>query len=194
MWGDQREVPAPITPCRICDHLLMDMSANHPFGVQRAYVSLGANLGDARGTLRRAVDELGELGRVAGVSALYETDPVGLEHQPAFTNAVAVLDTQLPPRALLDGLHRIEARHGRVRHVRWGPRTLDLDLIWYEGETSSDATLTLPHPRAHEREFVLRPLADVAPDLALAGSTVERLLAVLPPQGVRRVAASLMEA
>jgi 2-amino-4-hydroxy-6-hydroxymethyldihydropteridine diphosphokinase len=106
-------------------------------------------------------------------SPVYETDPVGYEDQPAFLNAVVLL--------------AIEAEFHRERTVRWGPRTLDLDLLWYEGVTSADDRLTLPHPRAHEREFVLRPLADLDPELPLGDSTVGELLRALPAQGVRPV-------
>ena len=109
----------------------------------------------------------------------------GWNDQPVFLNAVVVIDTTLEPIALLDGLLAIEAAFHRERTVRWGPRTLDLDLLWYAGRMVDTERLTLPHPRAHEREFVLRPLADLAPELPLAGSTAGRLLAVLPGQGVR---------
>jgi 2-amino-4-hydroxy-6-hydroxymethyldihydropteridine diphosphokinase len=126
------------------------------------------------------------------VSPVYESDPVGVTHQPAFTNAVASLETSLEPVALLDCLLEIEARHGRVRTVRWGPRTLDLDLIAYEGVRLDTPRLVLPHPRACEREFVLRPLADVAPDLELGGQTASEWLAALPAQGVRALSETLL--
>jgi 2-amino-4-hydroxy-6-hydroxymethyldihydropteridine diphosphokinase len=146
---------------------------------------LGSNLGDSLQTLRRAAAALGGLGAVVAASPVYETDPVGLTEQPAFLNAVVELDTTLEPLPLLDALLAIEADSGRERGVRFGPRTLDLDLIWYDGRRLESDRLTLPHPRAHEREFVLRPLADLAPELPLAGSTAGRLLAGLPGQGVR---------
>ena len=98
-------------------------------------------------------------------SHIYRTRPIGLTDQPDFQNAVARLSTTLAPEALLDELLGLEARFGRVREVRFGPRTLDLDLLWYEGVVRDDERLTLPHPRAHEREFVLRPLAELDPDL-----------------------------
>ena len=113
-------------------------------------------------------------------SPVYETDPVGLTEQPAFLNAVVALDTTLEPLPLLDALLAIEADSGRERGVRFGPRTLDLDLIWYDGRRLESDRLTLPHPRAHEREFVLRPLADVAPGIDLRGETVAALLERLP--------------
>jgi 2-amino-4-hydroxy-6-hydroxymethyldihydropteridine diphosphokinase len=165
----------------------MEMSSNPPFRGNRAYIGLGSNLGDSLAVLRSATSRLAGLGAVLAASPVYETDPVGYEDQPAFLNAVVLLDTTLEPAALLDGLLAIEAEFHRERTVRWGPRTLDLDLIWYEGETRNDERLTLPHPRAHEREFVLRPLADLDPELPLANSTVAELLRALPDQGVRLV-------
>lgn len=159
--------------------------AKPPARVTAAYLGLGANLGDARGTLAAAVDALRELGDVRAVSPVYETDPVGLEDQPAFLNAVAVVDTALEPYELLAALLAIEARFGRERTVRWGPRTLDLDVLAIDGVELDDPRLTVPHPRLAEREFALRPLADVAPDLAIDGVTTARRLAALEPQGVR---------
>ena len=115
--------------------------------------------------MRRPSSSAAGAGRIVAASPIYRSDPVGVTDQPPFLNAVAALDTELDPDALLDVLLDIEAAHGRVREVRWGPRTLDLDLIWFEDVARDDARLTLPHPRAHEREFVLRPLCDIAPDL-----------------------------
>ena len=172
---------------------MKETSGNPPGrGNADAYIGLGANLGDAAATVAAAVEALAGLGHVAAVSRLYETDPVGVTDQPPFRNAVVLLRTARSPHELLAGLLALEARFGRERTVRWGPRTLDLDLLAYGDVTLDDADLTLPHPRAHEREFVLRPLADVAPQLALAGSTVERLLAELPAQGVRLAPEPLM--
>jgi 2-amino-4-hydroxy-6-hydroxymethyldihydropteridine diphosphokinase len=153
--------------------------------VTTAYVGLGSNLGEPAKTLRAAAERLAALGEIAGVSQLYETDPIGLKDQPRFVNAVVGLATTLQPLVLLDGLQEIERQFGRRRTIRWGPRTLDLDLLWHQAGELHTARLTLPHPRAHEREFVLRPLSELAPDLPLAGSTVRELLAALPPQGVR---------
>lgn len=142
-----------------------------------AVVALGANLGDSASTLAGAVRQLRELPRttVTAVSPLVETDPVGGPEQPAYLNAVAVLHTTLRPTTLMRALLGIEARHGRVRDVRWGARTLDLDLIQY-GDPSRGTDLTgdteiliLPHPRAHQRDFVLFPwlLADPQAHLRL---------------------------
>ena len=123
---------------------------------------------------------------------MYESDPVGLTDQPPFTNAVASLETSLEPVALLDALLEIESRHGRVRTVRWGPRTLDLDLIAYDVVRLDTPRLVLPHPRACEREFVLRPLADIAPGLELGAQSAAEWLAVLPAQGVRALSETLV--
>ena len=147
----------------------------------RAYVGLGANLGDRERTLREAVDALGaEEGiEVAAVSTLRETDPVGVGEQPRFLNGVAALETSLGARELLDRLFAVEQRFGRVRFPgEHGPRTLDLDLLLYGDETIDEPGLALPHPRMHERRFVLEPLAELAPGLVVSGrGTVESLLA-----------------
>jgi 2-amino-4-hydroxy-6-hydroxymethyldihydropteridine diphosphokinase len=166
---------------------------NAPKRVSRAYVGFGGNLGDPAKTLRAAAAELGRrAGHLAAASPVYRSDPVGLTDQPPFLNAVAAVDTDLDPDALLDVLLAIEAAHGRVRDVRWGPRTLDLDLVSFDDVVRDDPRLTLPHPRAHEREFVLRPLCDLAPDLPLAGRPAREWLAALAAQGVERTALSLM--
>jgi len=151
--------------------------------VGRAYVALGANLGTREATLRRAVARLD--GRddtvVVALSQLGETEPVGLLDQPRFLNGVVVIDTDLRPRDLLAVLLEIERELGRVRDgVRNGPRPIDLDLLLYDGETIDEPELTVPHPRLHERRFVLDPLADIDPALAVPGrGTVAELLAAL---------------
>ncbi len=128
-----------------------------------AFVALGANLGDRLVTLREAVRRLGELGTVDAVSSVHETDPVGYADQPAFLNAVVRLHTGLRPEPLLAALLRIEADLGRVRAFPNAPRRLDLDLLMYDDLTLATPDLTLPHPRLHERAFVLVPLAEIAP-------------------------------
>jgi 2-amino-4-hydroxy-6-hydroxymethyldihydropteridine diphosphokinase len=164
-----------------------------PGRVSRAYIGFGANLGDPAATLRAAAAELGHrAGRVSGASPVYRSLPVGVTDQPPFLNAVAAVETRLSPDALLDVLVAVEAEHGRVREVRWGPRTLDLDLLWFEGAVRDDPRLTLPHPRAHQREFVLRPLCDLAPDLPLRGRPAREWLAGLAAQGVEPAGFSLM--
>jgi 2-amino-4-hydroxy-6-hydroxymethyldihydropteridine diphosphokinase len=164
-----------------------------PDRVSRAYVGFGGNLDDPAATLRAAAAELGRrAGRLSAASPVYRSAPVGVTDQPPFLNAVAALDSPLSPDELLDVLLALEAEHGRVREVRWGPRTLDLDLLWFEGVVRDDPRLTLPHPRAHEREFVLRPLCDLAPDLDLRGRTAREWLESLEPQGVEAAGFSLM--
>jgi 2-amino-4-hydroxy-6-hydroxymethyldihydropteridine diphosphokinase len=165
-----------------------------PGGVIQAYVAFGANLGEPVATLRSAAVALGARPGIelAAGSPIYRTRPIGPPGQPDYANAVGRVETTLPADALLDALHAVEAKFGRVRDVRWGPRTLDLDLIWYRGEERSDARLTLPHARAHEREFVLRPLADLDPGLVLRGRSVADWLAGLDPQGVEPAGAALM--
>jgi 2-amino-4-hydroxy-6-hydroxymethyldihydropteridine diphosphokinase len=130
--------------------------------VATAYISLGANLGDRLAALRAAVEALDEYGMVNAVSAVYETTPVGYVDQPDFLNAVVRLDTDLPPIPLLDALNTIEADMGRVRTFRNAPRTLDLDLLLYDDQIVNTPRLTIPHPRMHERAFVLAPLSEIA--------------------------------
>lgn len=134
-----------------------------------AVLGLGANLADPRRGLALAVQALAELPDVAveHISGLWRTAPVGGPEQPEYRNAVAVVDTALAPGALLALAHRLEAAAGRVREVRWGPRTLDVDILDIAGVTSEDPELAVPHPRAHERAFVLAPWAQVAPDWVL---------------------------
>ena len=146
----------------------------------RAYVGLGANLGDRERTLREAVDALGagEGIEVVAVSTLRETEPVGVGQQPRFLNGAAALDTTLESRELLDRLLDVEQRFGRVRVPgEHGPRTLDLDLLLYGDDQIDEPGLTVPHPRLHERRFVLEPLAELAPGLVIPGlGRVESLL------------------
>jgi 2-amino-4-hydroxy-6-hydroxymethyldihydropteridine diphosphokinase len=137
----------------------------------RAYVGLGANLGDREKTIRRAVELLGgEPGiEVLAVSRLRETDPVGYLDQPRFLNGAAALETDLPPRELLGRLLAIERVLGRERGSgpRFGPRTIDLDLLLYGGEAVDEPGLTVPHPRLADRRFVLEPLHELDPELVL---------------------------
>ena len=148
----------------------------------RAFLGLGSNLGDRRANLRAAV---GALPDVVAVSSVYETDPVGgPEDQGPFLNAVVQLATERSPRQLLEAAAAAEAAAGRVRTVRWGPRTLDVDVLWVDGASVAEPDLVVPHPRLWERAFVLVPLAELAPDLA----TPERLAAVAADvRSVRRV-------
>jgi len=137
----------------------------------RAVVALGSNLDGPEERVRLAFDEVGALPstRLLARSALYRTAPVGFLDQPPFVNACALLETALGPRELLEGLLAIERRHGRVRDIPNGPRTLDLDIVLYGGLAMHEHGLTLPHPRAHERAFVLAPLLEVWPDAIIPG-------------------------
>jgi 2-amino-4-hydroxy-6-hydroxymethyldihydropteridine diphosphokinase len=149
----------------------------------RAYVGLGANLGPKEVTILRAVDLLGstEGVEVLELSRLRETEPVGLTDQPRFLNGAVALETALSPWELLDVLLRIEQELGRVRDdERWGPRTIDLDLLVYGDETVDEPGLRIPHPRLHERKFALEPLADLEPELDIPGlGTVSEALSRL---------------
>ncbi len=155
-----------------------------------AYIALGANLGDPAATVNAAFAALGQLphSRLLAKSALYRTAPVGIADQPEFVNAAALVDTTLAPEALLDALLAIEQTFGRIRAERNGPRTLDLDLLLYDDLTLATPRLMLPHPRLHLRAFVLQPLAELAPELAIPGRG--RLAAWLPAvanQGICRL-------
>jgi len=153
--------------------------------VARAAIGLGSNLGDRRALLGEAVRRLAESGVLAAVSSLYETAPVGGPEQGPFMNAVAVLDTDLAPRALLDFCLGLEREAGRRRRVRWGPRTLDLDLLLYDRSVVDEPGLQVPHPRLTLRRFVLEPLAEAWPAAALPdGTPVAGLLGALADQDV----------
>jgi 2-amino-4-hydroxy-6-hydroxymethyldihydropteridine diphosphokinase len=139
--------------------------------VTRAYVGLGANLGPREVTLLRAVDLLAAADgvEVVAVSQLHETEPVGVVDQPPFLNGAVAIETSLTARELLDVLLETERELGRVRGERWGPRTVDLDLLVYGEETLDEPGLRVPHPRLAERRFALEPLADLDPALAIPG-------------------------
>ncbi|QKW61975.1 2-amino-4-hydroxy-6-hydroxymethyldihydropteridine diphosphokinase [Streptomyces sp. NA03103] len=156
---------------------------------KRAVIALGANLGNRLETLQGAIDALEDTPgvRVKGVSPVYETDPWGVapDSQPSYFNAVVILKTTLPPSSLLERAHAVEEAFHRVRDERWGPRTLDVDIVAYAEVVSDDPQLTLPHPRAHERAFVLAPWLDVDPGAALPGrGSVADLLAAVTRDGV----------
>jgi 2-amino-4-hydroxy-6-hydroxymethyldihydropteridine diphosphokinase len=157
-----------------------------------AYVALGANLGRPEDQVRAGFEELAMLPqtRLARVSSLYRTAPVGFEAQPDFINAVAKIETALGPRALLDALIAIERRHGRVRDVPNGPRTLDLDIALYDEIELQEPGLTIPHPRMHERAFVMAPLAEIAPDAIVPGrGRAGDLAAALDSRNIVKLAA-----
>ena len=146
----------------------------------RAFIGLGSNLGDRRASLRQAIRGFEAGGDLVGVSPLYETEPVGgPDGQGPYLNVVVELSTSDTPRVLLERCRAAETAAGRVRTVRWGPRTLDADVLYIDGERVANADLVVPHPRMWERRFVLAPLAELAPDLvdaaalAAAGGEVE---------------------
>lgn len=151
----------------------------------RFAIGLGSNLGDRRAHLTAACRDLEEQFGDLVVSALYETAPVGGPEQGPFLNAVVVVETDVSPFAVLEVCQQIEQRHKRERQMHWGPRTLDLDIIATDGPPCSEDKLTIPHPRAGQREFVLRPLVDVWPDAeVIPGATAKEALDVVDDQGV----------
>jgi len=158
-----------------------------------AFVGLGSNLADPLVQVRQALMELESIPstRVTARSSLYRTSPVGYLEQPDFINAVASVQSTLRPHALLSALLVIENRHGRRRAMRNAPRTLDLDLLLYGEEVLEEDGLTLPHPRLHERAFVLAPLAEIAPGAMVPGrGLVQELLARVDCNGVCRIVAA----
>jgi len=159
-------------------------------------IALGANLGDSVVALRAAVESLAahESTEVIAVSHAYATAPVGGREQPDYVNAVAVIRTGLAPLDVLALAHQIEAAHDRVRTERWGPRTLDIDVIAYDDLASDDSTLTLPHPRAHQRAFVLLPWSEIEPGAVLPGhGAISDLLTGVSDQRIKRLDADVSD-
>jgi 2-amino-4-hydroxy-6-hydroxymethyldihydropteridine diphosphokinase len=155
-----------------------------------AYVALGSNLRDPAAQVKAGVEELAMLPdtRLVQVSSLYRTAPVGFLDQPDFVNAVALIETALTPRTLLDALLAIERRYGRVRDFPNAPRTLDLDILLFGDEPYRDDALTIPHPRLHERAFVLVPLAEIAPDTIVPGlQSASELVARVDAAGIEKL-------
>ncbi len=154
-----------------------------------AHLGLGSNLGDRRANLARAVEMIGRARdtAVAAESSLYATAPVGVTDQPEFLNAVVEVRTCLEPGELLEACLGIERGLGRVRSVRWGPRTMDIDILLIEGVVASGERLTLPHPRMTERAFVMVPLAEIAPGLVVGGLTAAEWAAGMDSTGVQRL-------
>ena len=162
--------------------------------MERAYIGLGSNLAEPQEQLHRALTALGELPgcHLVAVSSLYASDPLGPADQPRYCNAVAALDTDLEPLQLLDALQAIEQAQGRERKAeRWGPRTLDLDILLFGERLIDEPRLTVPHYHLHARTFVLYPLAEIAPsDLRLPDARrLAELLAACPFEGIERLGA-----
>lgn len=151
----------------------------------RAVLSSGSNMGDARAHLSTVADEFA--GELVAASSIYATAPWGKTDQPDFLNQSLLADVDNTPRELLARCQDLEQRANRVREERWGPRTLDVDIVWIEGYTSQDPELTVPHPRAHLRQFVLQPWLEMDPDAELNGVRVAALLADLDDQEVRKL-------
>ncbi|MGE5250464.1 MAG: 2-amino-4-hydroxy-6-hydroxymethyldihydropteridine diphosphokinase [Bacteroidota bacterium] len=153
------------------------------------YLALGSNLGDRPSNLRGAIEALEPEVRVLEESSIYETPPWGYTEQPAFLNMAVKAETGLEPRPLLRHLKELEGRLGREPGFRYGPRRIDLDILFYEDLVLQDETLTIPHPRLHERAFVLVPLADIAPDLVhpVRRKTVREMLREVDTGGIEKI-------
>lgn len=161
-----------------------------------AYVGLGSNLDDPGRQLERAFGALSRIehSRLLARSSIYSSPPMGPPDQPHYLNAVAALRTALPPLALLTALQRIETAQGRVRTLKWGPRTLDLDLLSYADQVMDSDLLTLPHPGLAARAFVLYPLAEIAPDLVVPGAgKVSAMVRACPAAGLERLPEPTMD-
>lgn len=182
--SDPTVQPVPASVVEAVD--AADVTLSNP---KWAVVALGANLGNRLETLQGAIDALGDTPglRVKAVSPVYETEPWGVEagSQPSYLNAVISVKTTLPPSSLLERGHAIEEAFDRVREERWGPRTIDVDIIAYADVVSADPVLTLPHPRAHQRAFVLAPWNDIDPEAQIPGQgPVAALLAAVGLAGL----------
>ena len=167
------------------------MGSEHHIRSTSALIALGGNVGDVRSTFRTAIMDICTRAPASlrARSSDYTTPPWGDTDQPPFINACIEIETGLDARALLTALHAVEAKHGRdrSRETRWGPRSLDLDLIAYDDLSLAEPGLTLPHPRLFERAFVLVPLAEIAPDRVIAGRRVRCVLADLSTDGIVRL-------
>ena len=146
------------------------------------YLGLGSNIGDTEKNLRKAVEALRKRGTIAGASSLYRTEPVGFVNQPWFLNQVICLETKLSPENLLKETQQIENSLGRERTVRWGPRTLDIDILLYNNLVLEIKELAIPHPRMHERRFILAPFAEIVPQEThpIIHKTIQQLLEITP--------------
>ncbi|MGV9941298.1 2-amino-4-hydroxy-6-hydroxymethyldihydropteridine diphosphokinase [Streptomyces sp. NPDC003401] len=185
--GGQSDPTVQPVPASVVEQVdAADTTLHNP---QRAVISIGSNLGNRLENLQGAVDALEDTPgvRVKAVSPVYETEPWGVEpgSQPSYFNAIVVLKTTLPPSSLLERAQAVEEAFHRVRDERWGARTLDVDIVAYADVVSDDPSLTLPHPRAHERAFVLAPWHDVEPGAQVPGrGAVAELLDTVTREGV----------
>jgi 2-amino-4-hydroxy-6-hydroxymethyldihydropteridine diphosphokinase len=155
------------------------------------YLSLGSNLGDRAANLREAIQKLGEIGNVVGASSFYETEPVELTAQPWFLNCAVKLDTEKMPRQLISAILSLEQGMGRQRKQKKGPRIIDIDILLFGSSVIEIPSLTIPHPKLHERRFVLEPLAEIAPDARhpVFKRSMRELRDALPPgQTVKKLA------
>lgn len=163
---------------------------NGPEQDYRIGLGLGANLGDAAQSLRRAIAELGARGlRIEALSSLYKSKAWGVTDQPDFLNACALARTNLAPPALLALVKSVERDLGRTPRRRWGPREIDIDILFYDGLDWRDDSLTLPHPSLFQRAFVLAPLAEIAPELRLGGVAIAEAAREIDTTGMRRLGA-----
>ena len=164
----------------------ISVSAESPV---QAGLAFGANLGDAQATIERALRTIAErkVGCLQALSSFWSTPPWGLTEQPDFVNACAIVTTQLSPHALLDAVKQIERDLGRMPSVRWGPRALDIDILFYGDLALHHDHLELPHPRMFERAFVLAPLAEIAPAMTIGGRSISGALTQVDQTGLRRL-------
>ena len=171
-------IQLPVHPC---------LEYNQPMG-HTVYIALGTNLGDRLANLRAAIESMPPDVVVRAESPIYETPPWGYENQPPFLNMVVKAETELSPGPLLRYLKQLEVALGREQNFRWGPRLIDLDILFYDDRVIDTPPLIIPHPRLHERAFVLVPLADLAPDLIhpVLQRSINALLAGLNPSGIVR--------
>ena len=154
---------------------------------------MGGNIGDSCSYLRQALDMLTSMPGIflAGLSSFYRTAPVGYEEQEWFINAVAAVETELNPYELLAACQGVEDELSRVRDIRWGPRTIDLDVLLYEDFISDESGLTVPHPRMHERAFVLAPLSELEPDISIGGKNISAWLKAIGDQPIEKIACTI---
>ncbi|KNF09199.1 bifunctional folate synthesis protein SulD [Gottschalkia purinilytica] len=156
---------------------------------KKAYLGIGGNIGDRKSNIEKTIELLNnnEEIKVTKISSFYETEPVGYTDQDWFMNVVVEIETTLDPYKLLEYCNYIESELKRVRLIRWGPRTIDVDVLLYEGFTSTDEKLTVPHPRMHERGFVMIPLYEIAKDIDINGKSIKDIVVDLKKEDVRKL-------